>query len=101
MKTSFWFQKRVVILVVLLIFVLLTAFSSTLPDGLEWTAKKLGFLQKEKPAMAAPLNDYSVSNSFSSQTNQIISAILGMLIVAGGVALIMTWSKKKRPNNET
>ncbi len=68
--------------------VLLTLFSSSLPDGLESVAGHLGFSQAEQAAHDAPLAGYRVSGRLPQEANQIISAFAGMLVVAGAVFLL-------------
>ncbi len=90
-------NKQVVwmILLVLGVLVVLTAFSSALPDGLEWVAGKLGFLQREREVYQAPLADYTVHSRLPAGINHILSAILGIGVVAGIVFGVNWWIKKR------
>ncbi len=68
--------------------VILTIFSSSLPDGLEWVAHRLGFITREKPVFHAPLADYTLSSGLSPAANQILSAVLGIGIITAVLLII-------------
>jgi hypothetical protein len=87
--------KNTLILIFLGIIILMTTFSSKLPDGLEWTAEKLGFMVKKESSFNSPFRDYSISETLSPETNQIFSALLGAFLLIGLIILLMTWSKRK------
>jgi hypothetical protein len=93
-KPSFIFQKNSIFLIVLFCFILLTLFSSTLPDGLEWAAEKLGFINKETETITSPFADYSISESLSPKTNRLLSALFGATLLVGITVSIMVWLKR-------
>ncbi|MEJ2634766.1 MAG: PDGLE domain-containing protein [Calditrichia bacterium] len=73
---------------IFIILLLLTIFSSSLPDGLESVAGKLGILHHDNPQHAAPLADYTVSSQLPSGLNQILSGLIGAGLLSGIIYLI-------------
>ncbi len=62
-----------------IIALILSPFASSLPDGLEWVAKKHQFLHESAPSFVSPLPDYTVpilSNEFLSTG---LAGIIGVI----------------------
>ncbi len=74
-----FFRKYWLIVFAFILLIFLTTLSSTHPDGLEWTAQKLGL--KEKEIYHSPVADYTISEHFTPMLNQMLSAVLGILII--------------------
>ena len=70
------------LLIALVLAGLLSPFASSLPDGLEWAAQKLGFdhYAAETPIVASPLPDYTVPALGDSPLSTAIAGIAGTLI---------------------
>lgn len=76
---------------------ILTPFASSWPDGLEWVAEGLGFLEKGEgaPALSSPIQDYALPGVAHEGLATALAGVLGTLIMFGlgyGVA----WLLKKR-----
>ncbi|GAB4366211.1 MAG: hypothetical protein Kow0042_05920 [Calditrichia bacterium] len=94
-------SKRIQVLILIAGFLLLlfiATFSSNLPDGLEWTVKKLGLEGSEKTVLPAPLADYNVSEEYSPSVNRILTALIGMALLALIIFLIFQF--KRAPVNK-
>ncbi len=85
-------------LVALLVF--FTIFSSSLPDGLEWVAHRLGFQEREASAPVALFSDYTISQHLPAALNQILSALLGSLLLAGILFLLFRWQSCRNPDRK-
>ena len=88
-KIKFWHLAFVLLGVV-------AAFASTLPDGLEWSLKKLGIKWGETYFYHAPLADYTLPLKLPPVLNSLFVAVLGGLVVAAllyGVSIILTRRK--------
>jgi hypothetical protein len=70
------------LLIALVLAGILSPFTSSLPDGLEWIAEKLGFDQyaAEEPVISSPLPDYAVPLLGDSPLSTSIAGIAGTLI---------------------
>ncbi|MFZ0391876.1 MAG: PDGLE domain-containing protein, partial [Calditrichia bacterium] len=77
-------QKKTAVLlaVVFLILFLLSLFSSSLPDGLEWTLQKLNIEPDTATSFTPPLQDYTLSSRFPAGINQLLSGLLGAMAMA-------------------
>lgn len=75
----------VAIAVCLSIGVFLAPFASSFPDGLEWAAQKLGFMEKarEEPVVAAPAPDYAFPGIGSEFWATALSGLAGTTLVLG------------------
>ncbi len=97
-RKGFWIAGLLAILI------LLTMFSSTLPDGLEWVAHRLGFQQRETGPPLTVFSDYTISRHLPPGLNQVLSALLGALLLAGILFLVSKWtascSKKGNGSHE-
>ena len=75
-------------------------FASSLPDSLEWVAGKLGFIEKERQIIKAPLPDYGMPVVNSTRISKVLAGIAGTLIVFCITMLFMFVLKKKGANRE-
>jgi hypothetical protein len=66
---------------VFLILIILSAYSSSLPDGLEWVINRFDSEANDSFLFQAPFSFYTFSSEFSDRTNQMLSAILGIGII--------------------
>lgn len=66
----------------------LSPFASPLPDGLEWVAAKLGFLQKHAPAFVAPLDGYAMPGIASDFFAAALAGLAGVVAVMASAFLI-------------
>lgn len=78
--------------------ILLSGFSSSLPDGLEWVAEKAGFIHHEQSALRAPLADYRLSSHLPPLLNAVISALLGIGLLAAIIFVITRWQSHQTRN---
>jgi len=73
----------------LLLALALVPFASSLPDGLEWTAEKLGFGGAARAVYAAaPLPDYTVPGLENELLVALVAAGVGMALVVGVLSLL-------------
>jgi cobalt/nickel transport protein len=68
--------------IAIIIAVLLSPLASSLPDGLERVAEKLGFSDQatEKPLVSAPLPDYTIPVLGETRLSTSIAGLIGTLI---------------------
>jgi len=61
---------------------LISLFASSNPDGLEWAAKKLGFIHKavDKSLISSPMPDYTFPLFGKGKLSTAIAGIVGTLI---------------------
>ena len=73
------------LLVALLIAGVASYYASTHPDGLNFVAKKTGFIDKEKksPASDSPLAGYSTKGIANDRVSGGVAGIAGCLLVLG------------------
>lgn len=74
----------------------LSPLASAHPDGLEWVAEELGFLEKAQPAEFALIPDYVVPGVPDEALATILAGLIGVAVVAlvaGGLAL----ARRKKP----
>jgi len=79
------------LLVSLLIVIGAALWASSSPDGLEWVAEKLGFIDKAQ-AWHSLMTDYSVPFIKNTVLSTITAGIVGLLLVFGlfkGISLIL------------
>ncbi len=92
-------QGAKIILVGLLISLGLAAvvspFASSLPDGLEWVAGKLGFLERESQIVKAPLPNYEMPVVKNTRFSTALAGVAGTLIVFCITTLFLFVLKKK------
>lgn len=79
--------------------IIASLFASSLPDGLEWVAEKLGFLEKETEIIKPPLPDYEMPSVKHTGFSKALAGIVGTLIVFCITILLMFALKKKRRSN--
>ena len=84
-----------IIIPIFVVLITLSAFSSALPDGLEWVLHKLNLGGKETPYLNAPFSDYNLHSGLPDQINQILSALIGIGIILA-LSLIYARIKQKR-----
>ncbi len=60
---------------------LASAFASSEPDGLEYIAQSLGFIDKASEPMAAPMPDYSFPRSGSPFMSSFLAGLTGVGIL--------------------
>jgi hypothetical protein len=70
-----------VIISIFVLLITLSAFSSALPDGLEWVIHKLNQGDKETSYLNTPFSDYNVHPGLPDEINQILSAVIGIGII--------------------
>jgi cobalt/nickel transport system permease protein len=71
---------------------LLSPLASSLPDGLDWVAQKLGFGEPE-PSTPAPMADYQVPGVDSKALSTVLAALIGTCLCLGaawGGALLLS-----------
>lgn len=73
---------------VLAVAVVVSAFASGLPDGLEWTAEALGFSDTAVDSAVAenPLADYGVAGLDNAFLSNGLAGLVGLAVV-----LLVTW----------
>jgi cobalt/nickel transport system permease protein len=77
---------------------LLAPLASPLPDGLEWTAGKLGFsAAAESSAFSSPLSDYTVPGIRPGAGATVAAALIGTA-AAFGLALVLAGALTRRPS---
>ncbi len=75
---------------------IISPFASSLPDGLEWVAGKLGFIERERQLVKAPLPNYEMPVVKNTRFSTALAGIAGTLIVFGVTILFMFVLKKIR-----
>jgi cobalt/nickel transport system permease protein len=73
---------------------ILSPLASAHPDGLEWVAEQNGFIDQAQGPIYTLIPDYVMPGVGSEAAATIIAGILGLLIV-GGVALALAYSRRK------
>ena len=63
---------------------LVSPWASSAPDGLEWAAERLGFMERvaEHPSLAAPLAQYTTPGVEDESASTAITGVVGTLLVA-------------------
>jgi len=80
MKRKKWWIFCTIIILMIPLF--LTPFSSSLPDGLEWVAEKLGFADASHDSfLISPMPDYVFPGIAHDGLSMFLSGILGALLV--------------------
>ncbi|HEY5123076.1 MAG TPA: PDGLE domain-containing protein [Ignavibacteria bacterium] len=70
------------IIIVFIIAVFLSPIASTLPDGLEYTAEKLGFIQKESlPVLNSTVPGYSFGFIKNEYISKALAGAVGVIII--------------------
>ena len=70
-------------LVIAMAVTLISPLASPSPDGLEWVAEQVGFLETAQDAPYELLPDYTIPFLGETAVSTIVAGILGTLIVAG------------------
>lgn len=86
------------LVVALVVATFLSPFASSLPDGLEWTAEKLGFLHKAEGAEVlkfAPMPDYAISSIENESLSTSLSGLIGTLITFAIAVIVGVVLKSK------
>ncbi|PKO15382.1 MAG: cobalamin biosynthesis protein CbiM [Chloroflexi bacterium HGW-Chloroflexi-10] len=86
--------------VVTVILAVLSPIASSHPDGLEWVAEKIGFLDKARGAVYNVVPDYVMPGLNNEALATIIAGIIGAIIVFA-VAYGVASSRKKSSGEET
>jgi cobalt/nickel transport system permease protein len=79
--------------------VLVAPFACSWPDGLESVAERLGFIvhAAEKPALAAPLADYTVPGVGCTGVSIVLAGVLGTAVAFLLVWALVRWVRKPTP----
>lgn len=78
-----------------LIGLILVPFASSLPDGLEWAAEKLGFDGAAREVYsAAPFPDYTVPGLENGLLVALVAAGVGMALVVGVLSLLKLMARR-------
>jgi len=78
-----WALTVIFLVTALAIAVFLSPFASKFPDGLDWTAEKLGFAHKSEGAeiiKSAPMPDYAVPHVKNESISTSLSGLIGTTI---------------------
>lgn len=83
--------------VVLLIAAVVSLFASSSPDGLEFVAGSLGFLDAagDSPAAGSPLADYAVPGAPPVLATG-LAGVIGVVVVLGVAALVGVVLRRRR-----
>ena len=82
---------------VTLVVLLLAPLASANPDGLEWVAQELGFMEAGLEAPYEILPDYTVPFLGETAVSTILAGIVGALIVAGVIFLAIKALQRRTP----
>jgi cobalt/nickel transport protein len=86
------------IIIIFITAVFLSPFSSSLPDGLEYVAEKLGFAEKvSSPALNSPVPDYNfvfIKNEYISKALAGVLGVIVILLSGWGIERLMRRKKK-------
>jgi len=74
---------------------LLAPLASANPDGLEWVAEELGFLEAGLEAPYEILPDYTVPFLGETAVSTILAGIVGALVVVGVIVLSVKWVQRR------
>lgn len=76
-----------------LVAALLGPLASSAPDGLEWAAERLGFIERtDEPLLRSPLPDYTTPGVDRDAASTAVSGVIGTLVVAAvlvGLGLVV------------
>lgn len=78
--------------IALIIAVFFSPLASSLPDGLEWAAEKVGIVESDVEGYSSPLPDYTVPMLGDSAVSTAGAGMIGTLLVAAlmiGVGLVL------------
>lgn len=70
-------------------------YASGHPDGLEYVAGQLGFLDSARPGLDAPLPDYQVPGLSNSRLSGGLAGVIGALIVFIVMMLVVKLISRK------
>jgi cobalt/nickel transport system permease protein len=85
-------------LVLTLALVVLSPLASANPDGLEWVAEEMGFIDAAQGPSYTIIPDYVLPGISNEATATILAGLVGALIVAGA-ALLMSFSRRRRTSS--
>ena len=85
---SWRFATAYLLLIILGLAVFVAPFASSLPDGLEAVALRLGFEHRASPALATPMADYQVPFFGSATVATAAAGIIGTLVAFAGAWLL-------------
>lgn len=81
-----WWLVGVVLVVAIV--VVLAPLASADPDGLERVAEDLGFIDRSGNLLPGLLGDYAIPGVDDPAISTILSGLLGVAIVGGGILLL-------------
>ena len=81
-------------LVIGVVLAILSPIASANPDGLEWVAEQVGFLDKAQPSVYTIIPDYVMPGISNEALATIIAGVIGTVLVFG-VALAVAWSRSR------
>lgn len=88
----------------LIIAVFLSPYASSLPDGLEWAAEKLGFLHKAEGVeviKSAPMPDYTIPSVENESLSTSLAGLIGTLITFAIAVVVGIVLKAKKRHEKT
>ena len=72
----------ILIIIVFILAVFLSPLSSSLPDGLEYVAEKLGFVEKiSPPVLNSPVPDYNFAFIKNQYISKAFAGAIGVIII--------------------
>lgn len=87
------------LLAALSVAVLISPFASSLPDGLEWVAERLGFIEKSEvaPVISSPIPDYAFPGIKNEKLATSFAGAIGTtLVFAAGYGVAKLISMKRQ-----
>ena len=81
----------------LVVAALVSPWASSAPDGLEWAAERLGFIERatETPAVGAPMAGYAAPGIRSVGLSTAVSGAAGTILVAALLVGIGTLARRR------
>ena len=72
----------ILIIIIFILVVFLSPLSSSLPDGLEYVAEKLGFVEKiSPPVLNSPVPDYNFAFIKNQYISKAFAGAIGVIII--------------------
>ena len=90
-------KKYILIIIIFILAVFLSPLSSSLPDGLEYVAEKLGFVEKiSPPVLNSPVKDYNFAFIKNQYISKAFAGAIGVIVILlSGWGLERLMRKKK------